>query len=397
MVSLQSLLSKQRHSDSDVPLVPGPATGCAQSGEPMLDQDGPCVSMTDSPQRIDISAEETCPAPTLQVPALQESTVQAPAMQMPAEGQDGASQRDSDTQAPQVPSATTFELMNKLEALASDLGSDLASDKASDKASDLGSGPAVSERDASDQRVANDHEGSGLSVGSQTMEPSICVTPRPSAFGSDPFASDRRSIGQQAGLTLVGLLTAALIGVGGTFAWQSYHVRTMTPSNAADQQRSALAVQVSAPGAAPSQPGPVAQATPPAAAPEAAPELAKQLESMVQDLTLVRRGVEQLAAKQEQLAAAQQQLEQLVAKQQQLAARQDQMAQSIAKLQTREQNIRQRITAPPASRAVLPPPPSLSRVVPPPSRTPPEPATQLSSAPAPRPEPHPLPPLPIPP
>jgi hypothetical protein len=397
MVSLQSLLSKQHHSDSDVPLVPRPATGCAQSGAPMHDQDGLCVSMTDSPERIDITAEETCPAPTLQAPTLQAptlqaSTVQAPTMQMPAEDQDGASQRDSDTQAAQVPSATTFELMNKLEALASDI----ASDKTSDINSDIDSDLAVSGRDTSDQHIANNHQGSGLSVGLQTTEPSICVTPRPSGFESDPFASDRRLIGRQAGLTLVGLLSAALIGVGVTFAWQSYHVRTLTPSNAADQQRSAPAIQVSAPGAAPSQPGPVAQAKEPAAAPAASPELAKQLESMVHDLTLVRRGVEQLAAKQEQLAAAQQQLEQLVAKQQQLAARQEQMAQNIAKLQTREQNIRQRITAPPASRAVLSPP-SLSRVVPPPSRTPPETATQLSSAPAPRSEPHPLPPLPIPP
>ena len=82
----------------------------------------------------------------------------------------------------------------------------------------------------------------------------------------------------------------------------------------------------------------------------------------------MRRGVEQLTAKQEQLAAAQQQLEQLVAKQQQIAAKQEQMAQNIAKLQTREQTIRQKTAAPPQLRAapILP-------------RMPPEPATQLSS------------------
>lgn len=392
MVSLQSLLSNQRHRDNAVPLVPGSATGSAHSGGPMYDPDGLGVSTTNSPQHIDITAEETCPAPSLHASKLQAPTLQAATLQMTAQDQDGAPQRAPEFQTAQAPSATTFELMNKLEALASDL--------------------AVSDRDPpdQDQRIDNDHEGSGFdhegsgfSAGLQT-EPSISVTPRLSGFESDPFASDGRSIGRQAGLTLAGLLIAGLVGVGGTFAWQSYQVRTMTPSNAADvaaeQRSSAPAVQMSAPGAALSQPGPVAQAAaqaaPPAAAPATSPELTKQLESMVQDLTLVRRGVEQLAAKQEQLAAAQQQLEQLVAKQQQLAAKQDQMAQNIAKLQTREQNIRQRIAAPPPSRAV-PPPPALSRAIPPPPRTPPEPAAQLSSAPAPRAEPHPLPPLPIPP
>jgi hypothetical protein len=344
MVSSQSPLNEQYHRDDIVPLVPGPIGANARHGEPMNDP-------ADSSQHIDITAEETCPAPTVQMLR-----------------QDDAQQRAPDIQTAQVPSATTFKLMTQLEALASDL--------------------AVRERDSSDQYVENGHEDSDFSAGPQATEPSICVTPRPSSF--DPFASDRPSIGRQIVFVLAGLFIAALIGVGGTYAWQFHGVWTMASPNevdvAAGQRSSAPSPQASAPGAALPQSGPVTQAASVPSAPATPPELAKQLDAMVQDLALVRRGVEQLTAKQEQLAAAQQQLEQLVAKQQQLAAKQDQMAQNIAKLQTREQTTRQKTAAPPQLRAapILP-------------RTPPEPATQLSSTPVPRSEPHPLPPLPIPP
>jgi hypothetical protein len=318
----------------------------------MQDPDGWNASATISSEHIDITAEETCPAPTVQLPA-----------------QEGARQRTADLEAAQAPSATTFKLMNQLEALAADL--------------------AVRERDSYDARVENDHDESDLSAGLQDVEPSIRVTPRPSGFEHDPFADDRRSIGRRA---LSGLFIAVLVGAGGAFAWQTYpyRVRTMPPSIGADvaaeQRSSAPSVQAPASSTALSQSGPVAPVPAAATAPATSPELAKQLEAMVQDLALVRRGVEQLTAKQEQLAAAQQQLEQLAAKQQQLAAKQDQMAQNIAKLQTREQNVRQRVAASPPSRAAPLPP-----------RAPPEPAPQISPAPAPRSEPHPLPPLPIPP
>lgn len=355
MVSSQSPLNERYRRDDTVPLVPGPIGANARHGEPMNDP-------TDSSQHIDITAEETCPAPTVQMLA-----------------EDDAQQRAPAIQTAQVPSATTFKLMSQLEALASDL--------------------AVRERDSSDQHVENGHEEydqpaenshdeSDFSAGLQATEPSICVTPRPSSF--DPFASDRPSIGRQIVFVLAGLFIAALIGVGGTFAWQSHGVWTMTSPNevdgAAGQRSSAPSAQASAPDAALPQSGPVTQTASAPSAPATPPELAKQLDAMVQDLALVRRGVEQLTAKQEQLAAAQQQLEQLVAKQQQIAAKQEQMAQNIAKLQTREQTIRQKTAAPAQLRAapILP-------------RMPPEPATQLSSSPVPRSEPHPLPPLPIPP
>ena len=103
---------------------------------------------------------------------------------------------------------------------------------------------------------------------------------------------------------------------------------------------------------------------------------------MTQDIASVRRGVEELAAKQEHLAAAQQQLEQLAAKQEQLAAKN--MAQNIAKLQALGQNAKVKMSPPPQPRAVPIPP-----------RAPPEPAAQLSSVP--RSTTHPVPPLPVPP
>jgi chemotaxis protein histidine kinase CheA len=314
----------------------------------MRDPDDWGVSTTESPH-VDITAEETCPAPPAQVPASDEALQRAPAIQ-----------------AAQAPSATTFELMSQLETLAHDL--------------------AVRERASSDQCIENVHEGSDFSAGLQAVEPSIRVPPRPASFENDPFASDRPPIGRRTVLTLASFFMAALIGV--TLAWQSHRVGIMSSLNdvdaAAQQPASTPSRQASASEAALSQSVPVTQSVPAPAAPATSPELVQQLEAMAQDIALVRRGVEQLAAKQEQLAAAQQQLEQLAAKQGQLATRQEQMAQNITKLQALEQNIRHKTSSPRQSRAVPAPP-----------RMPSEPAAQLSSVP--RSAPHPVPPLPVPP
>jgi hypothetical protein len=252
--------------------------------------------------------------------------------------------------------------MNQLEALAADVA-------------DKG-------RASSEERIETVHEVSDFSAGLPATEPSIRVTPRPSGFESDQFASDRSSTGRRTVLTLASLCAVALIG--GTVGWQSLRGWTaMAPNEvnvAAEQPRSApAAASVPTPPAALPQSAPVTQIAPAApVAPATSPELVKQLEAMAQDLAVVRRGIEQLAAKQEQLAGAQQRLEQL-------AAKQEQMAQNIAKLQTREQQtIRQRVPPPPQSRAASIPPPRV-----------PEPAPQLLSTP--RSEPHPLPPLPVPP
>jgi hypothetical protein len=259
--------------------------------------------------------------------------------------------------------------MSQLDALAADL--------------------AVKGRASSDQPVENVPEGSNFSGGLQAVEPSIRVPPRLSNFESDPFVGDGPLIGRRKVLTLASLFMAAVIGVGVAFAWHSYSAWTMKSPNdvdvAAGQSGSTPAAPVSASDAALPQSVPGTQTATPPTGPATSPELVKQLEAMTQDLTVVRRTVEQLAAKQEQLAAAQQQLEQLAAKHEHLTAKQEQMAQNIAKLQTREQNVRQKMSPPPQSRAAPIPP-----------RTPPEPpAAQLSSVP--RSAPHPVPPLPVPP
>src|ERR1035437_5004787 len=64
-------------------------------------------------------------------------------------------------------------------------------------------------------------EGSDFSAGLRAVEPSMHVSPRPSGFKNDQFASDRPSIGRRIFRSLARFSIAALIGVGATFAWQS--------------------------------------------------------------------------------------------------------------------------------------------------------------------------------
>jgi chromosome segregation ATPase len=83
----------------------------------------------------------------------------------------------------------------------------------------------------------------------------------------------------------------------------------------------------------------------------------QQLEDISRDLVVLRRRVEELAAKQEHLIDAQEQL----------AARQEQIAQSIAKPQPVKQNINNKMSSPPRRNALA------------------EPAAQASFLPRPRP------------
>jgi outer membrane murein-binding lipoprotein Lpp len=91
-------------------------------------------------------------------------------------------------------------------------------------------------------------------------------------------------------------------------------------------------------------------------------ELAQQLKPMAVDLDIVRRSVQQLANKVEQLAA----------KQDQMSHKQDQMSENITTLQLVEQEVSQKLSAPPQSRAVPP-------------RKPPQPTAQSSTVPPPPP------------
>lgn len=349
MDSSQSPLHDQRHKDDVVALVPAPMAVKAWPGAPTHDADDQYISTTISPQLIDVTAEETCPA------------VQTSA-------QDGVLQLAPAIQSAQAPSAITFELMSKLEALASDL--------------------TVKGCASPDQCIGNVHEESKLSGGFQAVEPSIRVSPRPTGFERDQFASDWPSTSRHTVLALVGLFMAALIGLGVTFTWHSYGVWSMKHPNdidvAVEQRSSVPAGQVSTSDTVLPRSVSVTQTATAPAAPATSPELVKQLEAMTQDIASVRRGIEELAAKQEHLAAAQQQLEQLAAKQEQLAAKQEQVTQNIVKLQAIGQNAKLKMS-----------PPLQPRAVPIPPRAPPEPAAQLSSVP--RSAAHPVPPLPVPP
>jgi hypothetical protein len=360
MDSSQALLNERRPKDDIVPVLPWPQTTAkARRDEPKAPSDPATVS----PEPIDVTAEETCPAPGPQAPALD------------------ALRREPGLVPTQAPSAATFELMNQLDALAQDLA---AKSRAS-------SDPPSEVENVQEREEEKEKEEGGSPAALAAPEPSIRVSPRDSGFESDQFTGVRRSTGRRTAFTLGSFFLAALIGVGVAVAWQSYGVSTAKPpaeASVAAQQPGSAAQTAAATSVVP-QSAPAPQTAPAAVA----PELAKQLEAMAQDLALVRRNVEQLTAKQEQLAAAQQQLEQLAAKQGQLAAKQEQLAQNIAKLQTREQNVRQRISAPPPRPALVVSP----RVTPEP------PPAHVSSAPAPRSEPpprsepHPLPPLPVPP
>jgi hypothetical protein len=142
-----------------------------------------------------------------------------------------------------------------------------------------------------------------------------------------------------------------LIGIGATLAWQSYSdkakemVRTEVPSLA-------WLLPVST-----GTPTPDGQASAASVVPSG--ELVQQLKSMAVDLDIVRRSVQQLANKVEELAA----------KQDQMSHKQDQISQNIT---TVEQEVSQKFSAPPQSRAVPP-------------RKPPQPAAQSSTVPPPPP------------
>jgi hypothetical protein len=201
------------------------------------------------------------------------------------------------------------------------------------------------------------------------IEPSLHVRPLP-CFNSDQLASDGPSIGRQVFRALTRFFIAVLIGVGATLAWQSHGddakqiVRTWAPSLGwllpVSTTTSPSDGPVSAQNAALPQSAPVTQSAAPASGITAG-ELVQQLEPITHELTVARRSLEQLAAKQEQ------------------------MAQNIATLQAAEQDIRQKMSSPPPSR-------------PAPPRKPPEaaaqsPAVQSSSVPSPPPPARP--PLPV--
>jgi hypothetical protein len=136
-------------------------------------------------------------------------------------------------------------------------------------------------------------------------------SPRPSGLKDDHVASDRPSIGRRVLRTLTGFLVAVLIGIGATIAWQSHGdaARNIVVARAPWLGWLLSVSTTKSPSTAATAPDPV-----------------QQLEPLASNLNVVRRSVEQLAAKQEQ------------------------MAQNIATLQAVADDIRQGIsTTPPSS------------------------------------------------
>src|SRR5712671_3315981 len=146
-------------------------------------------------------------------------------------------------------------------------------------------------------------------ISRRPVKPSI-QSPRSSSLRDDQVASDWPSVGRRIFRTLTRFFIAVLFGVGATLAWQSHGdaAREMVVARAPT-----LAWLLSVSATKP----PVVAATP--------PDPMQQLEPLASNLDVVRRSVEQLAAKQEQ------------------------MAQNIAALQAVEEDIRQKMSSTPPS------------------------------------------------
>ena len=165
-------------------------------------------------------------------------------------------------------------------------------------------------------------------VGRRRPKPSI-DSPHHYRFGEGPLASGRPSIGRRIFRSLARFSIAVLIGVGATLGWQSY----------GDELKEMLVAQVPTLGfllPVSTTKSPVMAAT--------STDTTRQLAPLVSTLDVVRRSVEQLAARQEQ------------------------MAQNIAALRAVEVDVRQKMSSAPSA------PPQ-----------PPAPAQQAASIPQPKP------------
>ena len=183
---------------------------------------------------------------------------------------------------------------------------------------------------------ARDLDARSQRIGIRPKKPSI-HSPHSSSLKDDQVASGRPTIGRRIFRTLTRFFIAVLIGIGATLAWQSHGdaAREMVVARAPSLGWLLSVSTTKSPAVAATAPDPV-----------------QQLEPLASNLDVVRRSVEQLAAKQEQ------------------------MAQNIATLQALEEDIRQKVSSPP-------PPPSQQASIP--QYKPPQPRVQSSSVPRPPP------------
>ena len=211
----------------------------------------------------------------------------------------------------------------------------------------------------------------------------IIPIPELKRLARDNRAAGRPSIGRRMIRAVARFCIAALIGVGATLAWQTHGdqanetIKTWAASlgqrlAAASTTKSAAEITLAAaqtaipvqPAArdvalAQSRPGPE---IPPVSVGQAAAASTQQLDSIVQNLAMVQKGVEQLGAKQEE------------------------MARHIATLQAAEQDIRSKLLPVPQSSRVVPLPPRKKIV----AVAPAQPASPSSVEPSPSPRPTPV-------
>ena len=122
-------------------------------------------------------------------------------------------------------------------------------------------------------------------IGIRPVKPSI-QSPRSSSVKDDQVASDQPSVGRRIFRTLTRFSIAVLVGVGGTLAWQSYGdaAREMVVARAPTLAWLLSVSTTKSPAVAATSPDPV-----------------QQLAPLASNLDVVRRSVEQLAAKQDQM------------------------------------------------------------------------------------------------
>ena len=199
--------------------------------------------------------------------------------------------------------------------------------------------PPLAEKEWLTAEARNPDAISDQRIGIRPKKPSI--DPLRSS-SDDKIYGGRPSFGSRVFRTLTRFLIAFLIGVGGTLAWQSHSdaAREMVVSRVPMLAWLLSVSTTKSPTAAVISPDPV-----------------QQLQPLASNLDVVRRSVDQLAAKQEQIV------------------------QNIAALQAVEEDIRQKMSSPPPSasqQAVSIPPPHK-----PPQPRAPSSAVQSSSAPRP--------------
>ena len=170
-------------------------------------------------------------------------------------------------------------------------------------------------------------------LGRRRMKPSI-DPPHHYRFGEGPLASGRPSIGRRIFRTLTRFSIAVLIGVGATLGWQSDAAKEMLVARAPTL---AWVLPVS------TTKSPVVAAT--------STDPMQQLAPLASNLDVVRRSVEQLAARQEQ------------------------MAQNIAALRAVEEDVRQKMSS-------TPPAPPTQQAASIPQPKPPQPKAQSSAVPS---------------